>query len=349
LWVNIRVSDHRSRRVRSILAIWSLPHTFGLIPLEGDPAALPPLLVYTRGPLVADLAALVDPNESTVLRLGRTLGFEWVSSLVEVNRHVSLGEPALMTFLRDEYGLRSVAERNPYGRRGGEFVRRRPTTMPKRLLAEFAASEAERLALIGRTMRQLAAPLLSTARGRPRPGARQQQRAADLLNALDTAIRVDRFYDPLAQQTVYRMGATNLYARALLELIELYDDQPLVAICARCRRLYLPRRRSEQYCRRYIWPANGGALIAGCVYDDNQTPIRVPLDGETHRREYKRYQVRISRLVRDVGPDAARTREAQAEFNLWKRTHPIARGRPPTAEPTSSELLPYPARNREAP
>jgi hypothetical protein len=321
-----------------VLALWRTPHTFGLIPLESDPALLSPLSVYTFGPIVADLAALAEPTRDVVVRLGRTLGFEWLVSLVEIDRPAGIEEPALALFLRERYDLRPGTAPNPYGVRDGELVRRRAHAIPDGLLAQFVASEAGRLEYIGTSLRRLVAPLLSTAAGHSKPSDSQQQRAAELLNALASPTRVQRFHNRVAQTPVYGLVLTNLYARALLELIELYNDTPPVAICARCNRLFVPQRNGEKHCRRYVWPWSGGEPIAGCLFDDNPTPMRAELNSEARRREYKKLQMRVLRLTDSVGPNAASTRRARAEFNEWKRAHPVQAGRRP--KPMPPELLP---------
>src|SRR5262249_138562 len=68
--------------------------------------------------------------------------------------------------------------------------------------------------------------------------------------------------------------------------IELYDEMPPVAICRRCDRLFVPQRKGEKCCRRYIWPAGGGENIAGCVYDDDPTRARssTAMHGGTNTR-----------------------------------------------------------------
>jgi hypothetical protein len=161
-----------------------------------------------------------------------------------------------------------------------------------------------------------------------------------LLNAIDLPVRTRRYYNDASATSVYCPAPTNLYGRALLEVIELYNETPRLAICARCSRLFVPQRNGEKYCRRYIWPSEGGEHIAGCLYDEMPTRRRVQLDSEAHRREYKRLQMRVSRLVRSRGPEAASTRRARDEFEEWKRTHPIDRGRRPT--PMPPDLLPNP-------
>jgi hypothetical protein len=296
--------------------------------------------VYTQGPIVADLVSLADPTYEIVVRLGRTLGFEWLLSLVEIGRPEGLAEPALAVFLREHYALRPGFAPNPYGVRARQLVRKRPRAIPKEVIAEFTTSEAGRLADVAETLRWLVAPLLATARGTAQPADQQHDRATVLLNALDTPVRLHRFYDGPDKNSLYCSVPTNLYARALLEVIELYNDTPLLAICARCERLFVAQRKDNKYCRRYTWPADGGENIAGCLYDEWPTRRRAELDSEAHRREYKRLQMRVARSADKAGTSDPSTRQAQAEFEQWKRTHPISRGRRPTA--MRPDLLPDP-------
>jgi hypothetical protein len=293
---------------------------------------LPPIAVFTFGPVAADLAALAEPSYDTVVRLGRTLGFEWLVSLVEIDRPPEIDEPALAVFLREHYALRPGVAPNPYGVRAGKLVRRRPRALPAQLISEFVAGEAGRLEHWGTTLQWLVAPLLSAARGRPKAAQRQQQRAAELLNAIDAPIRVRRLYDQQSEQTLYGLVPTNLYARALLELIELYNDTPPVAICARCKRLFVPQRKGERYCRRYIWPTGAREQIAGCLSEYTKA-TQAQLASDARRREYKRLQMRVVRLAATHGETHPRTKEAHADFEEWKRTHPVDRGRRPTPIP----------------
>ena len=320
-----------------MLPIWRTPHTFGLIPVAGDEPSLPPIDATTPGPLVADLIQLVSPTAETVTRLGRSLGFEWVASLAMIDRPKGLEPPLLATFLQTHYALRPGLAPNPYGLRAGKLVSKRPTPIPTELIECFTAEEAGRLADVGTTINTLARPLLAAATGRTLPADSARERAAKLLNALAPPIKVTRVFDARSAR-LYVLAPTDLYTRALLELIELLNDRPPVAICARCKRLFVRQRNSDKYCSRYIWPAGGGENIAGCIFNDWPTPTRAQLDSEAHRREYKKLQMRVGRAKSEYGKYHPRTERAQAKFDEWKRDHPIARGRRPT--PMPPDLLP---------
>jgi hypothetical protein len=324
-----------------MLPLWRTPHTFGLLPVEGDDPPLPPIAAVTVGPLAADLAALAHPTHDTVVRVGRTLGFEWLASLAAIDRTDGLDQPALTTFLQERYALTPGVEPNPFGTRSGSLVRQHPRPIPDQVLAEFATREAGRLEYIGNTIQSLATPLLATAQGKTRPAARQRQRAAELLNALHTPIQLQRFKDTKTKQSIYGLVPRNLYARALLELIELYDDTPPLAICARCTRLFVRRRNNDKYCNRYIWPAQGGENIADCVFDKNPTPTRTRLESKAHRRHdkearrraYKKLQMRAIRAANELGPKHPETIEAEKAFEQWKEEHKVTLGRPMTPMP----------------
>jgi hypothetical protein len=324
-----------------MLPLSRTPHSFALIPVEGDPPLLP-TNVFTVGPLVADLAALAEPTRDTVARLGRGLGFEWLSTLVAIDRPQGLDKPGLTKFLRKHYALGPGVALNPFGVRGGKLVARQPRSIPTQLLEEFVADEKGRLTDIGNTLASLAAPLLASARGKamPRAARQQQQRAAELLNALGEPLRVGLFYDPLSKRSISGLAPRNLYVRALVELIELYDDTAPLGICARCHRLFIRQRNDDKYCRRYTWPARGGENIGGCIFDHNPTPTRAHLDSAAHRREYKKLQMRAVRSANEFGHEHRRTLNAKRAFEDWKREHPVSRGRRPM--PMPADLLPPP-------
>jgi hypothetical protein len=311
---------------------------FGLIPVEGDQSPLPPMEASSYGPFVADLVALADPTDETIVRLGKTLGFEWLVSLVEIGRPEDLNEPALGAFLRNHYALRPGYAPNPYGVRARKLVRKRPRQIPRALITEFTTSEAERLRIVGDELKRLVEPLLASARGDPQPADQQHERATVLLNALDSPMPVHKHRDVPNQRSVYCSVPTTLYARALLEVIELYNDTPPVAMCTSCDRLFVPQRNDQRHCRRYVWPGDGGEIVAGCIYDKYPSPARAQLDSEARRREYKKRQMRLRRMTQEYGPDAESTRRAREEFEEWKRTNPINRGRRP--KPMSPDILP---------
>jgi hypothetical protein len=142
-----------------------------------------------------------------------------------------------------------------------------------------------------------------------------------------------RVFDSATSTSVYALAPTDLYTRALLELIELLNDQPPVAICAHCKRLFVQQRKGDKYCRRYIWPIRSNEVIAGCLYDSNPTPLRASLESRTRRNESKRRQMRVARLAKDLGRDHPDTRREQAAFDEWKKTHPVPKGRRPAPMP----------------
>jgi hypothetical protein len=323
-----------------MLPLWRTPHTFGLVPVEGDERPLPPMAAVTVGPLVADLAALAHPTPETVIRLGRALGFEWLASLVVIDRPRGVDEPELATFLHKRYALRPGVSPNPFGIRAGKLARQQARSIPTQVISQFVGSEAGRLGYVGKTLQSLAAPLLASAKGDPKPGVREQQRASELLNALEEPIRVQRFYTTRTERPIYWLAPRNLYVRALLELIELYDDTPPLGVCARCTRLFVRQRNNDKYCQRYIWPAFGREYIAGCIYDHNPTPTRVRQASEVRRREYKKLQMRAIRTANDLGPQHAIARRAKAAFEQWKNENQVTLGRPPTPVPLDQLLDP---------
>ena len=130
----------------------------------------------------------------------------------------------------------------------------------------------------------------------------------------------------------------NLYARALLELIEFYNEMPPVAICARCRRLFVRQRNDEKYCRRDIWRVHAEENIAGCFFDENPTPTGARLNSEARRREYKKLQMRVIRYTNRLGDTHTTTRKARAEPKQWQQSNPVSLGRRPT--PMPPDLLP---------
>jgi hypothetical protein len=215
-----------------VLPLWRTPHTFGLIHVGGDDRRLP-MAAVTVGPFVADLAALARPSDETVIRLGRALGFEWLASLVAIDRPNGLDEPELPTFLHERYALRPGVTPNPFGIRARKLVRQQARPIQTHVISQFVNSEAGRLEHVGKTLRSLAAPLLASAKGDTRPGTRQQLRASEVLNALEEPIRAQRFYHTRAERPIFGLAPRNLYVGGLLELISLFDEMPPLGICAR--------------------------------------------------------------------------------------------------------------------
>src|SRR5262245_29999157 len=329
-----------------MLAMWRTPHTFGLIPIEGDQPSLPPMAAITYGPVAADLLALRRPTLETVVRLGRTLGFEWLASLATIDPPTDHNPPpTLATFLNDRYSLRPGVAPNPFGIRAGELVRRHPQPIPTDVLTEFAALESGRLAYIGTTLRYLLEPLLRPLIPQAQPATREEEeraearqawaadRAAVLLTALGSPIKLRRLRDPTTSTTIYAHAPHDLYTRALLETVELYNERPPLALCSRCRRLFVPRRKDEKHCRRHIWPVGGEEQIAGCVFDDNRTATRANLDARAHRTAYKRHQMRVIRATEAHGPNHQKTQEARKTFDQWKQANPAELGRRPAPSP----------------
>ena len=294
--------------------------------------------VFTFGPIVADLAALADPTQGAV-RLGRTLGFEWLVSLRSIglpgspNPHSRSSSASAAP--SDPEPIPTLTASVPANSCDEDLVRSR--TRSSRSSSPAKPGDSKTSALCSEP---LLGPLLATAGGKPTLGHRQRRRAAELLNALDSPTRVRRLYNQESKASLYCLAPATLYARALLELIELYNDTPPLAICARCNFLFVTQRKGDRHCRRYIWPAQGGENIAGCLYDHNQTPTRARLESDARRRESKKLQMRVSRLTHDLGHNHATTRRAQSRVRTMETRSPR---RPRTA---SDAGCPHPTCSR---
>jgi hypothetical protein len=324
-----------------MLAAWKAPHSFALLPVEGDQLVLPPTAAFTFGPLAADLTTLEHPTIDVVTRLGKSLGFEWLASLAEIDRDDDLADSVLHAHLKSRYALQPGSAPNPFAIRGGELIQQRVQALPLKLLSDFVAGERGRLEYVGSRITSLVKPLLTVAASGRWNVTWQPERAAELLTALAPEMRVRpmRLSD---EQRIFGLEAPNLYARALLEIVELYNDRPPLALCLRCQRLFVPRRRSEKYCRRFTWPFGGGEAIAGCRLEDAPTARRAQLDAEARRRDYRRLQMRVSRRESEYGPNHIQTLRARKEFAEWKAAHPAPLGRRPR---TSPEQIPAPLSN----
>jgi hypothetical protein len=267
------------------------------------------------------------------MRLGRSLGFEWIASLATIDRPDGLDPPLLATFLRDQYGLAPGFAPNPIGVRANKPVTKRPLPIPSELIERFAHEEAGRLAYVGTTIKSLARPVLAAAIGRAVPAERERERAAKLLNALEPPTKLTRVFDPNTETRLYTLAPRDLYSRALLEIVELLNDEPPLGICKHCKRLFVKQRTTDTFCRRFIWPTAGRTVIAGCIYDLNPTPLRADLDAHARRKESKRRQMRVARLTSTLGPNHPETTRERAAFEQWKKAHPVPRGRRPTPVP----------------
>src|SRR5262245_50494635 len=115
-------------------AVWNTSLSFGRIPVESDGPQVRPVDVFTSGPIAHDLVALAEPSLETIVRLGGTIGFEWIASLVEVDRLPEMGDSVLSRFLSERYALRPGSAINPYQLRGQRLVRSRPQPISRDLL-----------------------------------------------------------------------------------------------------------------------------------------------------------------------------------------------------------------------
>ena len=316
-----------------MIEAWRTPHPFALLPLENESPSHVPLAVSTSGPIAGDLVALATPTPELVARLGRSIGLEWVASLVEIDRPAGLAQSNLTRYLHEHHDLRPGSAPTGLAVRRGGFVRRRPQVVPAALLADFVAEEYGRLKWMGQTIRRLVKPLVAAANGRAWDVGWQPERARDLFNALEPSLKLRRLAKPASEWPIYGFDFPNLYARALLEIIELYADRPRLAICSRCRRVFVAQRRGQEYCRRYtrLWP--GGEPVGGCLFDRVSSPLRAEIDAQSRRREYSRLQMRVSRRTKAYGPSHPRTKEAVDEFKAWKKSNPAPRGRRPNPMP----------------
>jgi hypothetical protein len=326
---------------------WRSAHSFTLLPLEGESRSHVPLAVFTSGPIAADLAALAQPTPELVAHLGRSLGLEWVTSLVGIDRPSGLEEARLTRYLREHFGLRPGSAASSLAVRSGRFVRQRQKAVPAELLADFVATEYGRLDWMGQTIRPLVKPLVAAASGRGWHVGGQPERARDLFNALAPSLTLRRLSGPANERPISGFEFPDLYARALLEIIELYDDRPRLRICRHCRRLFVAQRKGQQSCRRYVWLWRGRDAIGGCMFDRASSPLRVEIDAQARRREYTRLQMRVSRNMKALGPDNPRTQRVMKEFDEWKTSNPAPRGRRPN--PIAPEFVPGDWRGRLQP
>ena len=323
-----------------MLATWKTPHSFALLPVEGESPTLPSISAFTYGPLAADLTALAHPSLDVVTRLGRSLGYEWLSATVDASRSAAgLGPSQLGEYLQETHELHPESAPNPFAVRRGKLVRKRGIrAVPTELLSDFVSKERGRLAEVGTTIGYLVGPLLAVATGRDWDVDEQPERAAVLFNALEPPVRLRRLYEPASETSIHFLESPNLYARALLEIVELYNDRPRLAICARCDRLFVPQRASEKYCRRWTWLARSGEAIEGCIFVEFPSVRRVDVISRARRREYARLQMRVSRREKAYGSEHPMTVQARHTFDVWKAANPTPRGR--RLNPIDLEHLP---------
>jgi hypothetical protein len=320
-----------------VLAAWKTPHAFALLSVSAEDAAQPPRDVVTYGPIATDLIALAEPILDTVTRLGRTLGFEWLVSLVTTDRLQGLPEPALASYLHKQFALRPGVQANPYRFVRGRLRRPRPDPLPIDLLTTFVAEEHGRLTDIGNGIHDLCWPLLEVAKGADWDVTWQPERAAIRFNALRPSLKLSRVTGPVG--TEHLLTATDLYTRALLEIVAIYDQRPPLAICRRCDRLFIPERSQERHCRRFIWDARSGELVATCT-PALTTLADTKFTAAVRRREYKKHQMRVRRLRERLGADHPNTQKAQDEFMRWRKDNPAPVGRPKTPLPIDYMLDP---------
>lgn len=331
----------------TVVETWRAPHSFTLLPVEGESPSHRPIAVFTSGPIAPDLAQLTRPTPEVVARLGRSLGLEWIASLVEIDRPPGLEEAALTRYLREQFDLRPGSDPGPFVVRRGTFVRPRAQAVPAALLADFVANEYGRLEWMGKTIRRLVMPLIAAASGRGWDVKGQPERARDLFNAVEPSLKLQRLSATASDRSRYGFDSPDLYTRALLEIIELYDNRPRLAICSRCGRLFVAHRDGQRSCRRYVWLWRGREAIGGCVFDRASSPQRAEIDARTRRREYTRLQMRVSREMRALGPENPRTKRIIKEFDEWKKSNPAPRGRRPN--PVAQEFIPWDTRDRRSP
>ena len=336
---------------------WKTPHAFALLAVDSTAPVLPPLDVATFGPLAADLTVLAEPTIETVTRLGRTLGFEWLLSLVlgpdrlealpeprlaqHMREHHGL-EPNLAYYLRERYALKPGLSANPFIVERSKLRRPQPETVPGELIADFVRSERGRLIAIGQAVAALCRPLLHVAAGGHWDVNGEDERAATLFNAHNPSLTLTRVTSTSGAKH-HLLAANDLYGRALLEIVEIYDTRPKLTICRDCDRLFIPKHPEQQRCRRYLYLADNGKLLATCTQTHTiQTEARAKLEAAARRRDYKKHQMRIIRLRNRLGPDHPNTCQAQREFLEWQKQHPAAVGRPITPIPldTAHGILP---------
>ena len=318
-------------------AVWKLPHGFALIDVADSRPTSPPVDALTYGPIGADLIALTQPTSKVITRLGRSLGFEWITSLAWDEPALQRDEPALTLYLREQYGIRPGFAVKPFTVRRGELVRPRHKVLPAELIDEFVASRAGQLAHIGTAIQGAMHPLFEVAQGATWPGPDQDPRewAASRLNALEPAFSFRRMTTVDGSRSFYAIESPDLYTRALREIIELFDQRPPLRICPRCKRLYVPDTAAQKSCRRFTWIARTRELLTTC---DPDAPITTHAtarrDRQARRTEYKRLEMRARRAIERHGPTDEQAVKARNEFEAWKEANPAAStGRPPKPIP----------------
>jgi hypothetical protein len=311
-----------------MLPVWRAPHPYALVAVEGDDHPTAPVGVFTYGPIAPDLVALRKPTLEQVIELGRRLGFEWLTSLVMLgDRPHGLGEPPLARYLRDRYDLSPGVAPNPFTVRRGKLVRPNHEALPRMLLEGFLAAERGRLQQIGTTLHSLCQPIEHAATSGVWEIGRRQRRAAELLNALGSPLKVARTSNLERTRENYTLRTTDLYTRALLEIVQLYDERPLLARCAACGRVFVPGREGQRKCRRYSWDIVTHNLLATCTTTET-TKTQARRQAAARRKQYKKLQMRVHRLSERLGPHHPETKRAQKEFLEWQKQNPANVGRP---------------------
>ena len=309
------------------------PHSYGLIDLPSELLAHP-LDVFTYGPIVDDLAKLSSVTPERIRELGRTLGFEWLAS---IPRRAD-GRPvtsSLSTYLKNRYALSPGFGVNPFTVRSGELELQPPEPVPDAVLADFAAQWGTELTQTGREFLTLLTPLREAAGSRSSPpdvpGVVRRLHALRVpITQMPASTRDGAKADPIPQPT-------NLVTRGREELYALYTLRPELRLCAHCDRVFVPRTKSQRYCRRLIWATPGLQLVGACN-PQHTTPTLLDLHARARRRTYKKLEMRYRRAKAKHGQSDPRAQAALTKFEEWKKYNKAIRGRRQKPNPRDREL-----------
>lgn len=123
----------------------------------------------------------------------------------------------------------------------------------------------------------------------------------------------------------------DLRQRIAMELFELYATRPELRRCRLCKRVFVPRGRSETFCRSQLWRSGDPIAFELCLPGDPSAVAKdynavVPL--ADHQRERKTRHRKWRRELARAGGDATNKRvmRAKADYDVWIEQHGRTRG-----------------------
>jgi hypothetical protein len=321
-----------------IAPVWRTPHHFSRLPVDGDAHSVGLQPVFTYALLATELGE-TDLSKGLPPDAVSRVGYEWLASLADRLRgDWPRTKSAMTAFLQDEVGIAKPGQDSNKALLGGQHG----TILPADQLEAFTETELPRIReFVDLELRPFLPELNRAADNRhpPDPGSVVHPEGDGLAAALrlmtvyGPQLEPVPLHDPVATRTIWGLAFRNLAERIAVELFEIFATQQRLHRCRFCKRIFVPRTRTDSKCRADLWALGQPSPLEFCIPQHAVDSHNAGVVAGQHERERKRRHQQMRREAQRYGENSARAKRAKADYETWLRQHGKQRGPAPHPRP----------------